>query len=163
MQRPTAAVVTAAFFGCAPGAVAGVVPWALTRWQPGYDVPLPAQVAGGALTAAGTAVLVDSFARFVVDGAGTPAPPAPTERLVVSGLYRYIRNPMYVGVLAAIVGQALLLGRPVLLGYAAVAGATVASFVHWYEEPTLRRQFGAAYEEYRRSVPAWWPRLRPAD
>ena len=97
--------------------------------------------------------------RFVVEGLGTPAPVAPTEKLVVGGLYRYVRNPMYLAVAATIVGQALVLGRPVLFLYAAVFGAVVWAFVHWYEEPTLRRQFGDEYDAYRREVPGWWPRF----
>ena len=85
---------------------------------------------------------------------------APTEQLVVGGLYRYVRNPMYLAVGAVILGQAAVLGWWVLVAYALVFGATVWSFVHWYEEPTLSRRFGPAYDEYRRSVPGWWPRLR---
>jgi protein-S-isoprenylcysteine O-methyltransferase Ste14 len=82
--------------------------------------------------------------------------------VVVGGVYRYVRNPMYVAALAAIVGQAFLLGRLVLLLYAAGVWLVVAAFVRFYEEPTLtRRRFGADYEAYRRAVPAWWPRLRP--
>src|SRR5262249_25109001 len=106
-------------------------------------------------------VLVHAFARFVLEGVGTPAPVAPTEQLVVGGLYRFVRNPMYLAVAAIIVGQALVLGRPILLAYAAVFGAVVGAFVHWYEEPTLSRQYGEQYESYRRAVPAWWPRLKP--
>src|SRR5918994_1908941 len=82
-------------------------------------------------------------------------------RLVVGGVYRYVRNPMYVAVLAAIVGQALLLGRLGLLLYAAATWLLVAAFVHLYEEPSLTRRFGVDYEAYRRAVPAWWPRPRP--
>jgi len=82
---------------------------------------------------------------------------------VVGGLYRYVRNPMYLAVEAAIAGQGLLLGQPVLLLYAALAFVVVALFVRLYEEPTLTRQFGARYEAYRRAVPAWLPRLRPWD
>jgi len=67
---------------------------------------------------------------------------------------------MYVAVAATIVGQALLLGRVVLFVWATVFALAVWSFVHWYEEPTLHRRFGAAYDEYRRTVPAWWPRLK---
>jgi protein-S-isoprenylcysteine O-methyltransferase Ste14 len=104
---------------------------------------------------------VHAFVGFVVEGVGTPAPVAPTRHLVVGGLYRYVRNPMYLAVLAAIVGQALVLGRPVLLLYAAAVGAAVLAFVRWYEEPTLARRFGAEYEAYRRAVPGWRPRLRP--
>lgn len=100
------------------------------------------------------------LARFVIEGAGTPAPVAPTEQLVVGGLYRYVRNPMYLAVGSVILGQAAVLGQWVLVVYALVFGGAVWSFVHWYEEPTLSRQFGPGYEAYRRSVPGWWPRLR---
>jgi protein-S-isoprenylcysteine O-methyltransferase Ste14 len=113
------------------------------------------------LLAAGVAILLHAFLRFVVEGIGTPAPVAPTQRLVVGGLYRYVRNPMYLAVAAAIVGQGLVLGRLVLLLYAAGFIVVVAAFVRWYEEPTLSRQFGDQYEEYRRSVPGWWPRRHP--
>jgi protein-S-isoprenylcysteine O-methyltransferase Ste14 len=81
--------------------------------------------------------------------------------LVVEGPYRYVRNPMYLAVVAVIAGQALLLGQPGLLGYAAVVGGATAAFAHGYEEPTLSRQFGSEYEAYRRAVPAWWPRRHP--
>ena len=119
------------------------------------------RVAGAALTLAGAAVVVAEFVRFVSEGRGTPAPVAPTERLVVGGLYRYVRNPMYLGVATTIVGQALLLARPVLALYAAAFVALVVTFVRCYEEPALLGQFGAEYEAYRRAVPAWRPRLRP--
>jgi protein-S-isoprenylcysteine O-methyltransferase Ste14 len=151
---------TAAFLLAAPGVVAGLVPWLLTGWH-SSDPPALAVAVGVALVAAGVAVLLHSFARFVLEGRGTPAPIAPTERLVVGGLYRYVRNPMYVAVLATILGQALLLWRPVLLGYAAVFWLVVAAFVRGYEEPTLSARYGEQYAAYRRAVPAWWPRLRP--
>jgi protein-S-isoprenylcysteine O-methyltransferase Ste14 len=109
----------------------------------------------------GAAVLLHAFARFVMEGAGTPAPVAPTERLVVGGLYRHVRNPMYLAVTATIVGQALLLGQSLLFAYAALFLASTMAFVTLYEEPTLRRQFGAQYDAYRSAVPGWWPRLRP--
>jgi protein-S-isoprenylcysteine O-methyltransferase Ste14 len=111
--------------------------------------------------AAGSALFFAAAPGFVAGGRGTPAPVAPTERLVVGGLYRYVRNPMYVAVVAAITGQGLALGQPVLLGYAAAVWLTVASFVRWYEEPTLARQFGEQYRSYRCAVPAWRPRIRP--
>jgi protein-S-isoprenylcysteine O-methyltransferase Ste14 len=159
----TAAVGSALFFLAAPGVAAGVVPWLLTGWE--VEDPLsywaPFRLAGGLLVVAGIAVLVHAFVRFVLEGRGTPAPVAPTEHLVVGGLYRYVRNPMYLAVLAIIVGQALLLGQLELLGYAAVIGAAFAAFVHGYEQPALSRQFGAEYDAYRRAVPAWWPRHRP--
>jgi protein-S-isoprenylcysteine O-methyltransferase Ste14 len=103
-------------------------------------------------------VLLYAFGQFVVDGLGTPAPPAPTDVLVSRGLYRYVRNPMYLAVLAAIVGQAALLARPVLLAYAAAVAAGFVAFVRWYEEPSLRRRYGVAYDEYRERVPGWLPR-----
>ena len=86
---------------------------------------------------------------------------AAPQRLVVGGVYRYVRNPMYVAVLAMILGQALLLGQTVLLAYAALLWLVFASFVRFYEEPTSTARFGADYEAYRRAVPAWLPRLRP--
>jgi len=121
------------------------------------------QVAGAALLAVGAVILVYAFVQFVVEGVGTPAPVAPTDRLVVGGLYKYVRNPMYLAVVGTIVGQALVLGQIVLLVYAAIVSVIVAAFVHWFEEPTLSVRFGAEYEAYRRAVPAWWPRLRPWD
>jgi protein-S-isoprenylcysteine O-methyltransferase Ste14 len=98
--------------------------------------------------------------EFVKAG-GTPMPLAPTQRLVISGFNRYIRNPMYFGLLLVIIGQALLFGSLGLLIYAVLIWAMPAAFVRWYEEPTLTRQFGAEYQAYRQAVPAWWPRLRP--
>jgi protein-S-isoprenylcysteine O-methyltransferase Ste14 len=163
MRKWTAAVGSAAFFLAAPGTVAGLVPWLLTAWRVRGPVPYlaPVRVLGAVLLAAGLAALIQAFWRFVVEGLGTPAPVAAPDRLVVGGPYRYVRNPMYVAVLAVIIGQALLLGQPILLAYAAALWLIVASFVRFYEEPTLSRRFGTEYEDYRRAVPAWWPRLRP--
>jgi protein-S-isoprenylcysteine O-methyltransferase Ste14 len=165
MRRPTAALGSALFFLLAPGVVVGLIPWLLTRWQVHEPLPYwaPVRVLGAILLVAGLIALVGAFVRFVVEGFGTPAPVAAPERLVVGGVYRYVRNPMYVAVLAAIVGQALLLGQLGLLLYAAGAWLVVAAFVRFYEEPTLTRRFGAEYEAYRRAVPAWLPRLRPWD
>jgi protein-S-isoprenylcysteine O-methyltransferase Ste14 len=137
-----------------------LLPWLLTGWR-SSNPPLPIIVSGAVMTAPGTIVLLDAFARFVLEGRGTPAPIAPTDRLVVGGLYRHVRNPMYIAVIATIIGQALLLGRPVLIAYAAVFSVTVGTFVRTYEEPTLRRRYGRQYEEYRHAVPGWCPRLRP--
>ena len=159
-ETARAAAGTTVFFAVAPGVMAGVIPWAITGWDVRADWGW-ARVAGALLTVGGAAVLVQAFARFVREGRGTPAPVAPTERLVVGGLYRHVRNPMYEAVAATIVGQALILGRPGLLLYAAVFAAMVAAFVHVYEEPTLEDQFGTEYEAYRRAVPRWIPRLRP--
>ena len=151
------------FFLVGPGIVAGLIPWWFTGWRVREPVPYwaPMRVLGVILLAAGLFALVQAFVRFVVEGLGTPAPIAAPERLVVGGLYRYVRNPMYVAVLAIIVGQALILGQLVLLPYAATFWLITAAFVRWYEEPALTRRFGADYEVYRRAVPAWLPRLRP--
>ncbi|MGH7493599.1 MAG: methyltransferase family protein [bacterium] len=116
---------------------------------------------GGALVGVGAIIVVECFARFALKGLGTPAPIVPTERLVVSGLYRYVRNPMYVGVVLAVVGQALLFGNFVLLQYAALVWLCFFAFVVLYEEPALRRQFGSSYETYRANVRRWWPRITP--
>ena len=129
MRRLEAAAGSAVFLLVAPGVVAGLVPWLLTGWD-STDPPAIVELLGGVLIVAGAAVLIRAFARFVLEGGGTPAPVAPTERLVVGGLYRYVRNPMYVAVGATIVGQALLLGRPALLAYAALFWLVVAAFVH---------------------------------
>jgi protein-S-isoprenylcysteine O-methyltransferase Ste14 len=163
VREAKAAVGSLIFLVLAPGVVAGLVPWLLTDWT--VEEPLshwlPLRIVGAILLVVGLAVLVDAFARFVREGLGTPAPVVPTERLVVDGLYRYVRNPMYVAVASIIVGQALLLGQVILLPYAALFGLAVWAFVRWYEEPTLLRQFGTEYDEYRRAVPAWWPRRTP--
>ena len=163
MRRPTAAMGSAVFFLLAPGVVVGLIPWLLTRWQAREPVPYwaPMRVLGAILLVAGLMALIRAFVRFVMEGLGTPAPIAAPDRLVVGGVYRYVRNPMYVAVVAAIVGQALLFGQLGLLIYAVAVWLLVAAFVHLYEEPTLTLRFGADYEAYRRAVPAWWPRLRP--
>jgi protein-S-isoprenylcysteine O-methyltransferase Ste14 len=161
MRRGSAAIGTLVFFLVAPGVVVGLVPRWLTGWSLRFDWPLVVGIAGLVLLVAGVAVLVQAFARFVVEGFGTPSPIAPTERLVVGGWYRYVRNPMYVAVVTAIVGQGLWFAQPVLLGYAALVWVVVAAFVRWYEEPHLLRQFGEAYRVYLGAVPGWIPRLRP--
>src|SRR5262249_30662476 len=145
-RRLRAAFGTTLFLAVAPGVVAGLVPWLLTGWH-ASGAPFVVRALGWVALALGAVVLVEAFVRFVVEGIGTPAPVAPTEQLVVGGLYRYVRNPMYIAVAAVILGQAAVFGSWTLLGYAFVFGLTVWSFVHWYEEPTLRRQFGPAYDE----------------
>ena len=160
--RLGSAAGSALFFAAAPAVVAGLVPWLLTGWR--MDTPVSwwgvLRWAGVVPTAAGGLVLVSAFARFVLEGIGTPAPVAPTRHLVVGGLYRYVRNPMYIAVVAAILGQALLLGRAELVVYAVVAGAVMVAFARCVEEPQLLSRFGAEYARYRRDVPGWRPRLQ---
>jgi protein-S-isoprenylcysteine O-methyltransferase Ste14 len=162
--RARAAAGSALFLAAAPGVTGVLVPYLLTGWQ-SEPAPPAARIAGAALAATGAAVLLHAFARFVVDGLGTPSPTSPTERLVVTGLYRHVRNPMYLAVTATILGQALLLARPVLLAYAVVFAAITYAFVRGYEEPVLQDRYGEEYARYRQSVPGWWPiigrRARP--
>jgi protein-S-isoprenylcysteine O-methyltransferase Ste14 len=162
MRKSKAALGSAGFFVIAPGVVVGLIPWLITRWQ--FQSPVSgwgtARVVGAVLVAAGLMPPISAFTEFVKAG-GTPMPIVPTQRLVVSGFNRYVRNPMYVGLVLTIIGETLLFGNLWLLIYAAVAWAIPAAFVRWYEEPTLARTYGVEYEQYRRSVPAWFPRLRP--
>ena len=148
------------FLVLAPGVMAGLLPWLLTGWE-AHDWPLPLRLIGLGVGVAGLATLLGAFGRFVFEGIGTPAPVAPTERLVVGGEYRFVRNPMYLAVAAVIVGQGLVLGQATLFLYAAAFLAMTAAFVHGYEEPTLARRYGEQYERYRRAVPAWLPRTTP--
>jgi protein-S-isoprenylcysteine O-methyltransferase Ste14 len=104
---------------------------------------------------------VTAFAQFALEGRGTPAPVAPTANLVVKGLYRYVRNPMYVAVLAIILGQALLFASLAVLAYGALVLLAVHLFVVAYEEPTLHDTYGAQYDAYGRGVRRWIPRLTP--
>jgi protein-S-isoprenylcysteine O-methyltransferase Ste14 len=158
--RLKAAAGSLLFLVVEPGVIAGLIPWALTGWEVASP-PLIVEVVGYVILVAGVAVLLHAFFRFVIEGVGTPAPVAPTQHLVIGGLYRYVRNPMYIAVALTIVGQAMVLGRPGLLLYALLFGVAVSSFVYLYEQPTLTEQFGAEYEAYRDAVPAWLPRLRP--
>jgi protein-S-isoprenylcysteine O-methyltransferase Ste14 len=163
MQRTTAVLGSALFFLVAPGVLAGLIPWWMTRWDlraAFLGLELTRGV-GVLLVLAGVPGIVDSFARFALQGLGTPAPVAPTQKLVVTGLYRYVRNPMYVSVLAVIVGQGLLLGDWRLIVYGALFWLACHLFVLAYEEPTLQQSFGPEYEAFRANVPRWIPRLTP--
>src|SRR5262249_40087029 len=163
MRRLLAILGSVTFFFLAPGTVAGLVPWWICRWrvEEAFLGLFPLRIVGALLGIAGIAIVLDSFARFALRGLGTPAPVFPTRHLVVGGLYRHVRNPMYVGVVSTIVGQALLFGSPRLLAYGAVVWLAFHAFVLAYEEPTLRATFGAEYEDFCAHVPRWLPRLRP--
>jgi protein-S-isoprenylcysteine O-methyltransferase Ste14 len=158
--RSASILGSAMFFVLAPGTVAGLVPYLISGWR--FEAPLlgiaASRWAGALLVALGVTGLLHCFARFALEGRGTPAPVAPTETLVISGLYRYVRNPMYVAVVSVIVGQAVLFGSVALLGYAAIVWLCFHLFVLAYEEPTLSRRYGQAYDRYRATVPRWLPR-----
>ena len=151
---------TVVFTICVPGIVAGYVPWTLRR----ADV-----VSGGGVgEVAAIAVIVlgvliylhTAFYGFAWSGGGTPAPTDPTKRLVVVGLHRYVRNPMYIGVGLAIAGQSWLFHSKSTTIYLVLFAAFVNLFVLLYEEPTLKRQFGGEYDAYRARVPRWLPKIR---
>jgi len=160
MGRTTAVIGTAAFL-LVPLTVGGFVPWWISRGTAHIEPGWFWQTIGALLLAFGCFVLLDSFVRFAWQGLGTPAPVLPTKRLVVSGLYRHVRNPMYVAVLALILGQSLLYGSARALVYGVVIWLCFQLFVSRYEEPTLRRTYGAEYETFCTHVPRWIPRLHP--
>ena len=152
-----------AFFLAAPGVVAGIGPFLLSGWsmQPSLLGLPTGRVVGAAAIIAGLACLLDCFARFALEGRGAPAPVEQTEVLVASGLYRFVRNPMYVCVLTIVAGQALLFGQTLLFAYAGFFLLAFHLFVRFYEEPQLRRRFKGSYETYCRHVLRWRPRLTP--
>lgn len=154
-------IKTAIFTILVPGAVGVYIPYRLLAradrtWELGAFRYL-----GLVPIALGAASYFWCAWDFAVTGRGTPAPIDPPKELVVRGLYRWMRNPMYVGVLSVVLGEALLFEAPMLVGLVAVAFAVFHSVVILYEEPVLREKFGEAYERYRRTVPRWLPR-RPA-
>ena len=163
MRKPAALLGSALFFLIAPVTIGFIVPWWIAGWQIGAAAPEDNlfRAAGAVLVILGLVPLVESFGRFALVGLGTPAPVAPTKHLVVTGFYRYVRNPMYVGVLAIILGNALILEDSAIFAYAALVALGFAAFVMGYEEPILRRQFGAEYHEFCKNVPRWIPRLTP--
>jgi protein-S-isoprenylcysteine O-methyltransferase Ste14 len=154
---------SALFFVVAPCVLAGLIPWSMTRWEfrPAFFGLEGARSVGVLLILVGLPGLVDSFARFALQGLGTPAPIAPPQNLVVTGLYRYVRNPMYVAVVAVILGQAILFGDGRLMTYGVFMWLAFHAFVLTYEEPVLAQSFGAEYEDFRANVPRWIPRLTP--
>jgi protein-S-isoprenylcysteine O-methyltransferase Ste14 len=163
MSRLTAALATIVFLFVVPGTLAVYLPWLIAGGLMG-DPFLGLEATrwlGWLLTAAGAGVLIEAQARFVWQGFGTPAPIAPPSRLVVGGLYRYVRNPMYVAVISLTLGQALIYAEPAVFAYAAFLLAGFHAFVLVYEEPTLMQKFPDDYPAFTAAVPRWWPRLRP--
>jgi protein-S-isoprenylcysteine O-methyltransferase Ste14 len=155
-------IVSALFtlFG-GPGLVLVYLPWLITRFRMPSQRPLAQTISAVLLIATGLIPLFESIVRFVVKGRGTLVPAVPTERLVVSGLYRYVRNPMYIGVITALAGEALLFRSRHMLEYALIVWTIMHLFVCLYEEPRLTRTYGNAYLSYKSGVPRWFPRRSP--
>lgn len=162
-RRALAILGSALFLVIAAGIGAGLVPWWISHWvvqAPLFGFP-PIRALGALLIVLGIPVLLDSFARFALQGIGTPAPVFPTRHLVVMGFYRYVRNPIYLAVVSVILGEGMILGNVNLLAYGVLAWLSTHLFVVTYEEPTLRKTFGAEYDAFCANVPRWVPRLRP--
>ncbi len=147
------------FLIVAPGMVAGYIPLALLRRGPQIETGFLAYLAFP-LWAVGGIILLWSFWNFLIQGRGTPAPIDPPKELVATGFYRYVRNPMYVGILLILIGHILWLKALWLIVYAAIVFLAFHLFVTLYEEPALKRKFGVGYEEYLKSVPRWIPHFR---
>lgn len=164
-RRAWAILGSALFFLVAPGIGGVLVPWWISHWDvhaPFFGFP-PIRAFGALLIVLGIPVVLDSFARFALQGIGTPAPVFPTRHLVVKGFYRYVRNPIYLAAVSVILGQGVVLGNVNLLGYGVLAWLGSHLFVVTYEEPTLRKTFGAEYDAFCANVPRWVPRLSPWD
>ena len=142
-----------------PGTVGAYIPWLLR--ENAAPVAGPEEWAALTVIAVGIAIyFCTAFWGFAVIGGGTPAPIAPTKILVVQGLHRFVRNPMYMGVGLTIGGQAWLFHSWHIAAYMALMLLTAHLFVLVYEEPTLHKQFGEKYDRYRKSVPRWIPKFR---
>jgi protein-S-isoprenylcysteine O-methyltransferase Ste14 len=161
MGRTEAQLGTLAFFFIAPGTAGGLVPWLITHWRMGEGTSIGALIIGSVMIAAGLAGLIECFSRFARKGGGTPAPIAPTQHLVVTGLYRFVRNPMYVSVLVLVFGQMLVFSSAALLAYGVALWTAFHIFVVFFEEQRLQRDFGDEYLAYCANVPRWIPRILP--
>jgi protein-S-isoprenylcysteine O-methyltransferase Ste14 len=146
------------FLLLAPGTVAGYIPLVLLQRGPQFDPGLLA-LFSSPFWLVGGLVLLWSFWNFLNEGHGTPAPIDPPRQLVLKGFYQYVRNPMYISVIFILIGHFLWFGYWFILVYAGLAFLVTHLFVILYEEPTLKRKFGAAYEDYLKRVPRWIPRL----
>ncbi len=159
MRKAFAIAGSAIFLVIAPGFVAGWAPWWISHWRieaSFFGQPL-FRLVGGLLIVPGIIGLLDSFARFALRGLGTPAPVFPTKHLVVGGLYRFVRNPMYVAVVMTILGQGLIFGSVALLAYGGLVWLLFHLFVLFYEEPKLGRSFPSDYQSFCAEVPRWIP------
>jgi protein-S-isoprenylcysteine O-methyltransferase Ste14 len=159
METDMTALKSLLFLLIAPGMVAGYIPLVLLRRGPQVQTG-PLAYLAYPLWLLGGVILLWSFWNFLIEGRGTPAPIDPPKELVAVGFYRYVRNPMYFGVLLILIGHFLWFGFWWILAYTVIAFVVVHLFVTRYEEPTLKRKFGAAYENYLQKVPRWIPKIR---
>jgi len=143
-----------------PGSATLLVPWLLLRWGGDGLVPRWVRLAGAVPLALGVLLLLRCVIDFARVGRGTLAPIDPPRVLVRRGLYRLMRNPMYVAVLTILVGEVLVFASWAIAAWAAVLAVAFHLRVIWYEEPVLRRTFGPAFDDYSRTVPRWIPRRR---
>lgn len=163
MRKFYSIIASTAFLFLAPGFVTGWMPWMLSdHWKMShpFEYYMPLRMAGIILLLPGIIALVDSVGRFALQGLGTPAPVMPTRHLVVTGLYCYVRNPMYVAVTFLIIGQGLLFANMSIIEYGLIIIILFDLFVRIYEEPKLRKSFGEEYKTYCKNVRRWIPRLR---
>jgi protein-S-isoprenylcysteine O-methyltransferase Ste14 len=153
-------ILSAALFG---STLCIILPWLIARctWN------LLAEFGGWRLIGfvplvVGVFICLYCVATLIIKGQGTSSPFYPTRKLVVRGLYRYSRNPMYIGGVLLLIGEAIIWASPLLLAYAAVLAVSAHLFVVYYEEPSLVRRFGAEYREYLKRSPRWfsWPSQR---
>lgn len=160
LRRSIVVSVLFAVFG-GPGIVLVYVPWWITRFHLPAGEPVWQKLIAAAMILVGLVPLLTSMLRFISVGRGTLVPGVPTEHLVVSGLYRYVRNPMYLGVLLSLAGEAVLLCNRGIVIEALAMWAGTHLMILVYEEPTLTRRFPDEYPRYKRNVPRWLPRLKP--
>ena len=146
-----------------PGFVLVYLPLWMTHFRVPTSEPWWQMLAAGVLITAGILPLLESAARFVAVGRGTLVPTTPTAHLVVSGFYRHVRNPMYVGVVTSLVGEAILFESRTTAVYVLLVWIAAHLFVCFHEEPTLARRYGEQYVRFKRHVPRWLPRLTAWD
>lgn len=146
-----------------PGFFAGFLPWRYFGLREvDFDMTNPLHLLGGLLIALGAALLLTCIYEFAARGRGTLSPADPPSTLVVQGLYRYVRNPMYLSVLTIVAGEIILTRSVELTMYWLAFFVAANVFVRGYEEPYLRRQFGVSYDDYMRRVGRWVPRFGTA-
>ena len=156
-MRPILAIRAILFVFILPGTVAVYVPLRILQASGRFRLPhlSVASFGAGGIVLAGSAILLACVWEFFAAGQGTLAPIDPPRQLVVTGLYRFTRNPMYNGVLAMLLGEAWLFDSVEVLRYAAGFLVTAHCFVVFYEERTLRSRFGESFRSYRAAVPRW--------